>query len=137
MRSRNGIEMSSMRLLCKMCGRIWLSHVKKIVRSYFVFVLAGTLVFSDLIKFWTRYLQVSRSYIIEHNWLNMWEQGTQWLMVVKVKEVDLQDILFVSSVRILFMEIISFTCICLLSILLATYAQGNPCIFPLKRLSCF
>jgi len=45
--------------------------------------------------------------------------------------------LFVSSVRIFFMEIMSFTCICLLSILLATYAQGNPCIFPLKRLSCF
>jgi len=110
---------------------------KKIVRSYIVFALAGTLVFSDLIKFWTRYLQVSRNYIIEHNWLNMWGRGIRWLMVVKVKEVDLQDILFVSSVRILFMEIMSFTCICLLSILLARYAQGNPCIFPLKRLSCF
>ncbi|KAG6773042.1 hypothetical protein POTOM_020296 [Populus tomentosa] len=46
-------------------------------------------------------------------------------VVVKVKEVDLQDILFVSFVRILFMEIMSFTCICLLSILLARYAQGN------------
>jgi hypothetical protein len=110
---------------------------KKNFRSYMVFALAGTLVFYDLIKFWTRYLQVSRSYIIEHNGLNMWGRGTRWLMVVKVKEVDLQDILCVSSVRIVFMEIMSFTCICLLSILLATYAQGNPRIFPLKRLSWF
>jgi hypothetical protein len=58
---------------------------------------------------------------------------TQWLMAMKAKEVDLQDILCVSSVRILFMEIMSFTCTCPLIILLATYAKGKPMHISLEK----
>ncbi|XP_059440299.1 uncharacterized protein LOC132172751 isoform X3 [Corylus avellana] len=46
-------------------------------------------------------------------------------MAMKVKEVDLWDILFVNFAKILFMGTMSCTCICLLNILLAIYVKGG------------
>lgn len=44
---------------------------------------------------------------------------------MRLKDVDLMDILCVSFASIRFMEIMSCTCICPLSTILAIYAKGN------------
>lgn len=46
-------------------------------------------------------------------------------MALKVKEVDLWDILSVNFAKIHSMEIMSCTCICPLNIILAIYAKGK------------
>lgn len=74
---------------------------------------------------WCRYLYVSKSYILEHSWINTYAQVTLKWMEVRVREVVLWGILCVNSAEPHFMGTMNCTRICLQNIIHVIYAKGN------------